>query len=422
MDPKRMDELMKELRRVVEAKPTRVVSTSVPGGSGYTALDNESIEEVDFWGDYDDLDDEQFFQAVERVEKQHAKEEAAAAAKLGKTAKLRVRDANVSSAASGLEGGPAAKRARVGGASNEAKSNEAEVNSEADAPEPASESETMKRHKRFFKPFVTGGEDVLKFGPNIGGLRGWFDVYVAGETQPRLVHGDVEAKLELREFTSLEPRHEHASYNARDSGKHEVRSVGVCGQRDDFAMKIHSKTFAWTDKSNVGRVANDDADVIVVPSKAVALDFLLQRKKHYSRELSGTDISVPDNFARCFITKFGSGAVAFTLRSKSSNQAKAACKRIAVNDSHWRGIQERAKTTIVYDKFAYASRPNPVRGPAVLTSGREAVEFAKRWIDERRREVSEYLKANVNTLKKKFIACSKCRPDSATSRKTDTGY
>ena len=116
MDPKRMDELMKELRRVVEAKPTRVVSTSVPGGSGYTALDNESIEEVDFWGDYDDLDDEQFFQAVERVEKQRAKEEAAAAARLGKTAKLRVRDANVSGAARGLKRGPEAKRARVGGA------------------------------------------------------------------------------------------------------------------------------------------------------------------------------------------------------------------------------------------------------------------------------------------------------------------
>ena len=292
--------------------------------------------------------------------------------------------------ASGLEGGPAAKRARV------------------------AESETIARHKRFFK---LREENVTGFGPCAQGLRGNFYVHVAGETQPRLVHGDVEAKLELREFM-LEPRHEHASYNARDSGKHEVRSVGVCGQRDDSVMKILGKTFAWTREENVGRVANDDADVIVVASKDDALDLCTRRKKHYSRELSGTDI---DNFSSCFIVKLGHGSVRFTLRSKSSTQAKAACKRIAVNDSHWHGIQERAKTTIVYDKFAYASRPNPVRGPAVLTSGREAVEFAKRWIDERRREVSEYLKANVNTLKKKFIACSKCRPDSATSRKTDTG-
>ena len=290
------------------------------------------------------------------------------------SAKLRARDVNVPSAASGLEGGPAAKRARV------------------------AESETIARHKKFFK---LREENVTGFGPCAQGLRGNFYVHVAGKTQPRLVRGDVEAKLELREFM-LEPRHEHASYNARDSGKHEVRSVGVCGQRDDSVMKILGKTFAWTREENVGRAANDDADVIVVPSKAVALDFLLQRKKHYSRELSGTDISVPDNFMRCFIVKLGHGSVRFTLRSKTSNQAKAACKRIAVNDSHWHGIQERAKTTIVYDKFAYASRPNPVRGPAVLTSGREAVEFAKRWIDERRREVSEYLKANVNTLKEVY--------------------
>jgi len=51
---------------------------------------------------------------------------------------------------------------------------------------------------------------VTGFGPCAQGLRGNFYVHVAGETQPRLVHGDVEAKLELREFM-LEPRHEHAS-------------------------------------------------------------------------------------------------------------------------------------------------------------------------------------------------------------------
>ena len=155
--------------------------------------------------------------------------------------------------ASGLEGGPAAKRARV------------------------AESETIARHKRFFK---LREENVTGFGPCAQGLRGNFYVHVAGETQPRLVHGDVEAKLELREFM-LEPRHEHASYNARDSGKHEVRSVGVCGQRDDSVMKILGKTFAWTREENVGRVANDDADVIVCASKDDALDLCTRRKKHF---------------------------------------------------------------------------------------------------------------------------------------------
>ena len=96
MDPKRMDELMKELRRVVEAKPTRVVSTS-EGGRGYKCLVNESVEELQEWGDYDEKDDEQFFANGERLEQQRAEKAAAVTIRRG-------------------ERRPAAKRARIDGA------------------------------------------------------------------------------------------------------------------------------------------------------------------------------------------------------------------------------------------------------------------------------------------------------------------
>ena len=311
-------------------------------------------------------------------------------------AKLRARDANVPSEAHGLEGGPAAKRARVVDASNEATSkSEAETKSEA---EPAPESETIGRRKRFFEP-AFGEEKVLRFGPNTKGDGGWFDVYVANETQPRRVRGDVKAKLELREFT-LEPSHEHASYNARASGKHEVRCVGV----RDSALKHSSKTFAWTSPENVGRAANDDADVIVVPSKKEALELAKRRQNLHSLSLSeqGTDNERVDNFKTCYRLRDGCGCVSFTLRNQSSNPGMAACTLIAVTSNHWSVMQKRVKTTIVYDTYAYATRPNPCNGPLVLTSGREAVAVAKRWLAERHREVSEYLKANVNTLKEVY--------------------
>jgi len=86
----------KSLRRAAAAKPTRVVSTS-EGGRGYKCLVNESVEELQEWGDYDEKDDEQFFANGERLEQQRAEKAAAVTIRRG-------------------ERRPAAKRARIDGA------------------------------------------------------------------------------------------------------------------------------------------------------------------------------------------------------------------------------------------------------------------------------------------------------------------
>ena len=86
----------KSLRGAAAAKPTRVVSTS-EGGRGYKCLVNESVEELQEWGDYDEKDDEQFFANGERLEQQRAEKAAAVTIRRG-------------------ERRPAAKRARIDGA------------------------------------------------------------------------------------------------------------------------------------------------------------------------------------------------------------------------------------------------------------------------------------------------------------------
>jgi len=85
----------KSLRGAAAAKPTRVVSTS-EGGRGYKCLVNESVEELQEWGDYDEKDDEQFFANGERLEQQRAEKAAAVTIRRG-------------------ERRPAAKRARIDG-------------------------------------------------------------------------------------------------------------------------------------------------------------------------------------------------------------------------------------------------------------------------------------------------------------------
>ena len=122
-----MEEMDEVLMRTAEAKPTRVVSTSGGlGGSRFTALENESIEEKEFWGDYDESDDEQLYQKVESLEKQRAKEEAvvAVAAKRS-TPKLRARPANEAIDVREREWAPKAKRARGSGGAGTAGETEA---------------------------------------------------------------------------------------------------------------------------------------------------------------------------------------------------------------------------------------------------------------------------------------------------------
>ena len=407
---------MKRLARATQASPTRVVvSTSVPDGGGnkYAPLENESIEQVVSWYDYNAGDDDALFAEGDRAVERADLDKAAAAAATATTTlekaasvKLRARDVNVpSAAASGLEGGPAAKRARVADASNAAEL--------PDAPEPTFESAraTVTRRERLFSPMVFGETKVLRFGP-LTDAGEWFDVYLENESQPRRVRGDVEAKLELRP-TSVAPRFEHASYNARTSGKHEVRSVGV---RNNSDLKILGKTFAWTSRENVGHAAQDDCNVLIAANEDAAIELANERKRVFARKFAQTIVDAEDvglqeecveKFAGCFRMREGRGCTSFSMRSFFEKQCKAARLEFPVTFRQWSAIKKEAKTTIVYDKYAYATRPNPVNGPTVLTSGREAVEFAKRWIDERRREVSEYLNANVNTLREVYFALAR---------------
>ena len=303
-------------------------------------------------------------------------------------------DVNVpSAAASGLEGGPAAKRARVAYASNEAEL--------PDAPEPTFESAraTVTRRERLFSPMVFGETKVLRFGP-LTDAGEWFDVYLENESQPRRVRGDVKAKLELREST-LDARFEHESYNECDSGSHEVRSVGV----KDSQLKMLGKTFRWKSSETIRR----DSNVLIATNKEDAFDLASHRKDAYSLLLSehGSQDEREDNFKSCFRIKDARGCVSFTLLDYACCSARAARKRMPVTKDCWSAIQKLAQTTIVYDRYDYVTRPNPVNGPTVLTSGSEAREFAKRWIDETRLEVIEYLKEKVNTLREVYVALAR---------------
>ena len=301
-------------------------------------------------------------------------------------------DVNVpSAAASGLEGGPAAKRARVAYASNEAEL--------PDAPEPTSETSARgKTSNRYFVP-VIGETKVLRFGP-LTDAGEWFDVYLENESQPRRVRGDVKAKLELREST-LDARFEHASYNERDSGSHEVRSVGV----KDSQLKMLGKTFRWKSSETIRR----DSNVLIATNKEDAFDLASRRKDACSLLLSehGSQDARVDNFKSCFRMKDARGCVRFALLDYACCSARAARKRMPVTKDCWSAIQKLAQTTIVYDRYDYVTRPNPVNGPTVLTSGSEAREFAKRWIDETRLEVIEYLKEKVNTLREVYVALAR---------------
>jgi hypothetical protein len=122
-----MEEMDEVLMRTAEAKPTRVVSTSGGlGGSRFTALDQESIEEVVDWADYKQIDDYQLYEEGERAEARLKRAEedgeaAAAAAAATTTTKrntptLRLLDVNVASSKRGRARAPTAKRARVDGA------------------------------------------------------------------------------------------------------------------------------------------------------------------------------------------------------------------------------------------------------------------------------------------------------------------
>ena len=74
---------MKRLARATQASPTRVVvSTSVPDGGGnkYAPLENESIEQVVSWYDYNAGDDDALFAEGDRAVERADLDKAAAAA------------------------------------------------------------------------------------------------------------------------------------------------------------------------------------------------------------------------------------------------------------------------------------------------------------------------------------------------------